>query len=88
MHAVLTADDVPGDTTYGLEHADQPVFAHDVVLHVGEPVAAVAADHPETARRAARAIVVDYEVLEPLVDAEAAITAGRSTPTATCSPTW
>jgi CO/xanthine dehydrogenase Mo-binding subunit len=75
VHAVLTADDVPGDKTYGLEHADQPVFANDVVMHVGEAVAAVAADHPDTARRAARAIVVDYEELEPLVDSEAAITA-------------
>ena len=75
VHAVLTADDVPGERTYGLEHADQPVFAHDVVMHIGEPIAAVAADHPDTARRAARAIVVDYEELEPLVDAEAAITA-------------
>ena len=75
VHAVLTADDVPGDKTYGLEHADQPVFAHNVVMHIGEAVAAVAADHPDTARRAARAVVVDYEELEPLVDAEAAITA-------------
>jgi len=75
VHAVLTADDVPGDKNFGLEHADQPVFAHDVVMHIGEAVAAVAADHPDTARRAARSIVVDYEVLEPLVDAEAAITA-------------
>jgi xanthine dehydrogenase D subunit len=48
------------------------VFARDVVRFVGEPVAAVAADHPDTARRALAAIVVDYEVLPPLVDAEAA----------------
>ncbi|MFM7899714.1 MAG: molybdopterin cofactor-binding domain-containing protein, partial [Actinomycetota bacterium] len=53
--------------------SDQPVFARDVVRYVGEPVAAVAADHPETARRALAAIKVDYEVLTPLVDAEAAI---------------
>ena len=53
--AVLTADDVPGENAYGLEHADQPVLASDVVRYEGEPVALVAADHPETARRAARA---------------------------------
>ncbi|HEX6921733.1 MAG TPA: molybdopterin cofactor-binding domain-containing protein [Actinomycetes bacterium] len=75
VHAVLTADDVPGLNAYGLEHADQPVLAADVVRYVGEPVAAVAADHPDTARRAAAAVVVDYEVLEPLVDPEAAIEA-------------
>jgi len=70
---VITADDVPGKLTYGLIASDQPVFARDVVRYVGEPVAAVAADHPETARRALAAIKVDYEVLTPLVDAEAAI---------------
>ncbi len=74
VQAVLTADDVPGSPIYGLEHEDQPVFASDVVRYVGEPLAAVAADHPETARRAVEAIVVDYEALEPLVDAEAAFT--------------
>ncbi|HEV8648169.1 MAG TPA: xanthine dehydrogenase subunit D [Actinomycetes bacterium] len=75
VHAVITAEDVWGSPTYGLEHHDQPVFASDVVRYHGEPVAAVAADHPETAQRACAAVVVDYEVLEPLVDAEAAITA-------------
>ena len=29
VSAVLTADDVPGDNAYGLEHADQPVLAAD-----------------------------------------------------------
>ncbi|MFM7306415.1 MAG: molybdopterin cofactor-binding domain-containing protein, partial [Actinomycetota bacterium] len=73
VSAVITADDVPGKLTYGLIASDQPVFARDVVRYVGEPVAAVAADHPETARRALAAIKVDYEVITPLVDAEAAI---------------
>ena len=57
--AVLTAEDVPGKPTYGLITADQPVFASGYVRYVGEPVAAVAADHPETCRRALAAIVVD-----------------------------
>ena len=69
---VVTADDVPGAGTYGLIAADQPVFARDVVRFAGEPVAAVAADHPDTARRALAAIAVTYEALPPLVDAEAA----------------
>ena len=49
----------PGRLTYGLISQDQPVFAADMVRYVGEPVAAVAADHPETCRRALEAIVVD-----------------------------
>jgi CO/xanthine dehydrogenase Mo-binding subunit len=75
VYAVLVADDVPGAPDYGLDRADQPVFASEVVRYHGEPVAAVAADHPETARRAAAAVAVDYELLEPLVDAEAALDA-------------
>ena len=72
VRAVLTADDVPGPGIYGLEHADQPVLAADVVRHCGEPVALVAADHPETARLAAEAIVVDYEPLPAVTDAATA----------------
>jgi hypothetical protein len=53
VHAVLTARRRPGREAYGLEHADQPVLASDEVRYQGEPVALVAADHPETARRAA-----------------------------------
>ncbi|NNE12174.1 MAG: xanthine dehydrogenase subunit D [Ilumatobacter sp.] len=71
VETVITAEDVPGAMHYGLIDVDQPVFAADVVRYVGEPVAAVAADHPETCRRALEAIVVEYEVLEPVLDPEA-----------------
>jgi aerobic-type carbon monoxide dehydrogenase small subunit (CoxS/CutS family) len=73
--AVLTAADVPGCPLYGSERADQPVFAADVVRFHGEPIAAVAADHPAVARRAAEAIRVTYQRKPPLLDAEAAIEA-------------
>ncbi|NBO68433.1 MAG: xanthine dehydrogenase subunit D, partial [Actinobacteria bacterium] len=73
VEAIITADDVPGKKTYGLISSDQPVFAKDFVRYVGEPIAAVAADHPETCRRALAAIKVDYEVMSPLTDAELAI---------------
>ena len=73
VHAIQTHEDVPGRKTYGLELPDQPVLAIDLVRYQGEPVAIVAADHPETARRAAALIEVDYEVLEPLVDMDRAI---------------
>jgi xanthine dehydrogenase D subunit len=76
--AVLTHDDVPGRKTFGLEAADQPVLAGREVRYQGEPVAIVAADHPETARRAAAAIAVDYEVLAPVTLAEAALQPGAA----------
>jgi xanthine dehydrogenase D subunit len=73
VRAVLTHEDVPGRKTYGLELADQPVLAWRDIRYQGEPVAIVAADHPETARRAAAAIAVQYEVLDPVTDAERAM---------------
>ncbi|OSC61452.1 hypothetical protein B5180_35925, partial [Streptomyces sp. BF-3] len=54
---------------------DRPVFASDLVRHHGEAIAAVAADHPDTARLAAAAIAVRYEVLEPVTDPEKAFEA-------------
>jgi xanthine dehydrogenase D subunit len=73
VYAVLTADDVPGSKLYGLEIVDQPVLAFDEVRYQGEPVAIVAAEHPETARRAAARIEVEYEVLTPIADVSAAL---------------
>jgi xanthine dehydrogenase D subunit len=69
---VITAADVPGKLTYGLIVQDQPVFATigDTVRYSGEPIAAVAADHPETCQRALAAIKVTYEVLTPVTDPE------------------
>ncbi|HJR96048.1 MAG TPA: molybdopterin cofactor-binding domain-containing protein [Gaiellaceae bacterium] len=72
VHAVLTHEDVPGQKTYGLEFADQPVLAIDRVRYFGEAVAIVAADEPEQARRAAAAVQVEYEPLEPVTDPERA----------------
>jgi xanthine dehydrogenase D subunit len=74
VHAVLTHGDVPGTNRCGLEHADQPVLAEAVVRYQGEPVAIVAADHPEIAERAARKIRVEYDMLEPVTDPVAALT--------------
>ncbi|HEY2597953.1 MAG TPA: xanthine dehydrogenase subunit D [Candidatus Dormibacteraeota bacterium] len=74
VRAVLTHEDVPGRKVYGLEIADQPVLAFDVVRYWGEAVALVAADSPEEARRAAHKVRVDYQVLVPLTDPELALT--------------
>src|SRR3712207_1986965 len=73
VRAVLTHEDVPGRKVFGMEIPDQPVLAWEHIRYQGEPVAAVAADHPETARRALEKIAVEYEVLEPLTDAEEAM---------------
>ncbi len=76
--AVLTIDDVTGERHFGLDAHDQPVLADGETRFWGEAVAVVAADDRETARLAAAAIVVDYEVLEPLVDPEVAEERGEA----------
>jgi CO/xanthine dehydrogenase Mo-binding subunit len=71
--AVLTAADVPGRKTFGLEFCDQPVLAEDVIRFIGEPVALVAAETPEQARAAAAEVVVEYEPLPVVADMEQAL---------------
>ena len=74
VYAVLTHEDMPGANRYGLgEVPDQPVLAEDEVRYQGEPVALVAADHPEIARKALARIAVDWEVLEPVTDPRAVV---------------
>ncbi|MGE7435247.1 xanthine dehydrogenase family protein molybdopterin-binding subunit [Kitasatospora sp. NPDC001175] len=77
VHAVVTAADLPpgpegtpDGAPSGPVTADRPILACGVVRHHGEPVAAVAADHPDTARLAAASIVVEYELLEAVSDPE------------------
>ena len=72
VHAVLTATDVPGRPSFGLEHSDQPVLAGDRVSFWGEPVAIVAAEDADTARLAAEAVTVVYQEQVPLTDPEEA----------------
>jgi len=76
--AALTIDDVTGERRFGLDDHDQPVLADGEVRFWGEAVAVVAADDRETARLAAAAVVVEYEVLDPLVDPETAEDLGET----------
>ena len=79
VRAVLTAADLPGVRLFSLhDPPDQPVLVGvgEEVRYAGEPVAVVAADHPEQARRAAAAIEADYELLPALTDPVEAIRAG------------
>lgn len=62
---VLTPDDLPQPIPrYGPQFQDRPVLAVEETKYHGEPVAAVAAETPEEAARAAAAIRVDHEILE------------------------
>ncbi len=54
------------------------VLAGDKVLYVGHPMAAVAAPSPQAAEQALGSIRVEYEVLERVVDIDAALAPGAS----------
>jgi CO/xanthine dehydrogenase Mo-binding subunit len=69
------ADALPAPV-YGVVLWDQPLLASDRVRYVGDIVAAVVAVDEATAFRAACTIRVDYEVLPPLMDMDAATAPG------------
>jgi xanthine dehydrogenase D subunit len=80
VRAVVTAKELPTDRPFGQEVRDQPVLVGvgGEVRYAGEPIAVVAADHPEQARAACAAIAVDYEVLHPLTDPVLALRQGET----------
>ena len=69
---VLTQEDVAGRPGFGMHVPDQPVFADGECNYWGEPIAVVIATDLPTAKLGVQAIVVEYEVLEPLTDMEEA----------------
>ncbi|HWO00745.1 MAG TPA: selenium-dependent xanthine dehydrogenase [Blastocatellia bacterium] len=73
--AIVTAADTPGERSQGLIYKDWPMFVAEgeETRYVGDVIAAVAAVDRRTARKAARAIVVDYEVLEPITTPDDAL---------------
>jgi len=76
VEGVITSADVPGQDGFGVFVHDQPVMARDKVRYVGEAIAAVAAEDLLTAKRAAAAIKVEYELLPAVFDPEAAMRPG------------
>ncbi len=67
---VFTANDIPGERTIGVIHQDWPVMiaAGESTRYIGDVLAGVVAQDEDTARRAAAAIDVEYDVQEPLTD--------------------
>jgi carbon-monoxide dehydrogenase large subunit len=62
----------------GLKPSNHQAIAVDRVRYVGEAVAVIIADSPYTARDAAELVVVEYEPLQAVADAEQALAAGAA----------
>ncbi|KRH98698.1 xanthine dehydrogenase molybdopterin binding subunit [Curvibacter sp. PAE-UM] len=69
---VVLAADIPGDPLLATFVHDEPIFARDTVLHVGQVIGLVLAETVMQARRAARAVKLDIEALPALLTARAA----------------
>ena len=65
---VLTSKDIPGINSYGMIIKDHAFLPEDKVRHAGEPVAVVIAANEDLARRAAKEVLVSYEVLPSVFD--------------------
>ncbi|RST71257.1 xanthine dehydrogenase family protein molybdopterin-binding subunit [Siminovitchia acidinfaciens] len=73
---VLTHENIPGFNGFGIVTPDQPVLCEDIVRCTGDAVALVAAETLEAAEEAIGLIEVDYDPLEAVTDAEAAMVQG------------
>jgi len=72
---VFTATDVPGDRYTGLIISDWPLMiaTGEITRYIGDVIAGVVAVDETTARKAARMIRIEYEVLEPVSDPHKAL---------------
>ncbi len=72
---VFTAEDVPGGRYIGLIRQDWPVMVAvgEITRYVGDVLAGVVAETEQIARQAVALIEVEYEVLEPVIDAHKAL---------------
>ena len=78
VQAVITGRDIPNKFGILPISEDEESLAVEKVRYVGDPVAAVAAIDEETAEAALKHILVEYEVLQPVMSIEAGVNAIRA----------
>jgi xanthine dehydrogenase molybdopterin binding subunit/xanthine dehydrogenase small subunit len=76
IHAVLLAEDIPGENNTGPVRHDEPLLAKDEILFHGQIVAWVVGESLAACRAAAALVEVDYEPLPAVIGLPAAIAAG------------
>lgn len=73
VHAVLSAQDIPGHNQMGPIVKDEPCLAEGEVVCIGQAIFLIAAETEEQALQAERAISIEYEPLDAVLDIETAI---------------
>ena len=71
--AVLTSRDIEGSNRLGIFEKDQPVLAEDIVRYCGEAIALVVAESKDALEQALKAIRIEYEKLEAVLDLHLAL---------------
>ncbi|MFN5941508.1 MAG: molybdopterin cofactor-binding domain-containing protein, partial [Polaromonas sp.] len=74
---VVLAADIAGDAVLAAFAHDEPVFAFDMVEHVGQVIGLVVAESVMQARRAARLVQCRFEAWPAVLDVHAALAAKR-----------
>ncbi len=77
VFALITANDFPNraGVSVGRKRFMENVIASEKVLYIGQPVAAIAAKSQALAREAAGRVKVSYDILAPVLDMQAAMSA-------------
>lgn len=78
VHAVLTAQDIPGINDIAPVAHDEPLLATDEVFCVGQSVALVVGDSYAACRAGAKAIDLQIEALPAIVDMRTALAQGST----------
>ncbi len=73
VHAVLSYKDIPGHNQMGPVIHDEPVLAEGIVEFIGQTIFVIAADNQEAADLAKSLIKIEYQLLEPIITIEDAI---------------
>ncbi|MBS7808975.1 xanthine dehydrogenase molybdopterin binding subunit [Variovorax sp. PCZ-1] len=73
VRGIVTAQDIPGDPILGAFAHDEPIFASELVQHVGNVMALIVAADVMTARRAARLVKADIEELPAILSTQEAL---------------
>lgn len=82
VHRIFTANDIPGEKKVGLIYQDWSIMISEgeTTHYIGDVIAGVVADSDDIARKAAKLIKIDYEVLKPETDVFKAIDGERVHP--------
>ena len=77
VRGLIQSQDIPGDPVLASFTGDEPVFASDTVQYIGQVVGIILAETTALARRAARLVKLDIDVLPAILSVKDALQANN-----------